>query len=113
MAFPCPVRRDGISRLLGDAEGLRPAADRLDAQHAPTTGIEGGALAVATSSVVYDAADATLYAFDAAGSLNGPVTDTGKTCTPSWSQVTGFTTRGSAAIASGVLFVNAPGNGAV
>jgi hypothetical protein len=80
---------------------------------AGTLADSGPWLTVANGVVYITSANGGIDAYDAAGSLNCPVSGTAKTCTPLWDNVTGFTGGGSPAIVNGVLYVNAPGNGDV
>jgi hypothetical protein len=68
--------------------------------------------AVANGVVYVSSSNGGTYAYDAAGSLDCPVSATAKTCSPLWSAVTGFSSEGSPAIVNGVLFNNA-GNGTI
>jgi outer membrane protein assembly factor BamB len=72
-----------------------------------------GSLTVANGVVYVTTTDGGMDAYGAAGSLNCSVSGTAKTCTPLWGHATGFTTGGSPVIVNGVLYVDAPGNGAV
>ena len=68
--------------------------------------------AVANGVVYFASTSATVYGFDAAGSINCSVTGGTKTCTPLWSANPGGY-AGTAAVANGVVYFNGTQVGAV